>query len=112
MWLGGFTIGYNPDPDGLYGPIARFNFSHYVNDEHTKLIREIASEVTLDPAKRVELFEQWKKFVFENPFQVPRFNTYSLTAVNKRVKYVNIAQEKDTGWEEVELLSETGEVAK
>ena len=112
MWLGGFVIGYNPDPDGLYGPIARFNFSHYVNDEHTKLISEIASEASFDPAKRVELFKQWQKFVFENPFQVPRFNTYSLTAVNKRVKHVNIAQGKDTGWEQVELLSETGEAAK
>ncbi len=112
MWLGGFVIGYNPDPDGLYGPIARFNFSHYVSDEHTKLISEIASEASFDPAKRVELFKQWQKFVFENPFQVPRFNTYSLTAVNKRVKHVNIAQGKDTGWEQVELLSETGEAAK
>ena len=112
MWLGGFVIGFNPDPDGLYGPIARFNFSHYVNDEHTKLISEIASEASFDPAKRVELFKQWQKFVFENPFQVPRFNTYSLTAVNKRVKHVNIAQGKDTGWEQVELLSETGEAAK
>ena len=112
MWLGGFVIGYNPDPDGLYGPIARFNFSHYVNDEHTKLISEIASEASFDPAKRAELFKQWQKFVFENPFQVPRFNTYSLTAVNKRVKHVSIAQGKDTGWEQVELLSETGEAAK
>ena len=112
MWLGGFVIGYNPDPDGLYGPIARFNFSHYVNDEHTKLISEIASEASFDPAKRVELFKQWQKFVLENPFQVPRFNTYKLTAVNKRVKHVSIAQGKDTGWEQVELLSETGEAAK
>ncbi|WP_455041021.1 ABC transporter substrate-binding protein, partial [Granulicatella adiacens] len=108
MWLGGFTIGYNPDPDGLYGPKARFNFSHYVNDEHNKLIEEIASEASFDQAKRVELFKQWQKFVFENPFQVPRFNTYSLTAVNKRVKHVDIAQGKSTGWEEVELLSDSG----
>ena len=112
MWLGGFTIGYNPDPDGLYGPKARFNFGHYVNDEHTKLISEIASSESFDPAKRVELFKQWQKFVFENPFEIPRFNTYSLTAVNKRVKHVDIAQGKETGWEQVELLSETGEAAK
>ena len=108
MWLGGFTIGYNPDPDGLYGPKARFNFGHYVNDEHTKLISQIASSESFDAAKRVELFKQWQKFVFENPFQVPRFNTYSLTAVNKRVKHVDIAQGKETGWEQVELLSDTG----
>ena len=112
MWLGGFVIGYNPDPDGLYGPIARYNFSHYVNDEHTKLISEIASEASFDPAKRAELFKQWQKFVFENPFQLPRYNTYSLTGVNKRVKHVNIAQGKETGWEQVELLSDTGEAAK
>ena len=108
MWLGAFTIGYNPDPDGLYGPKARFNFGHYVNDEHTKLISQIASSESFDAAKRVELFKQWQKFVFENPFELPRFNTYSLQAVNKRVKHVNIAQGKETGWEEVELLSETG----
>ena len=108
MWLGAFTIGYNPDPDGLYGPKARFNFGHYVNDEHTKLISQIASSESFDAAKRVELFKKWQKFVFENPFQVPRFNTYSLTAVNKRVKHVDIAQGKSTGWEQVELLSDTG----
>ena len=112
MWLGGFTIGYNPDPDGLYGPKARFNFGHYVNDEHTKLISEIASSESFDPAKRVELFKQWQKFVFENPFEIPRFNSYSLTAVNKRIKHIDIAQGKDTGWEEIELLSETGQAAK
>ena len=112
MWLGGFTIGYNPDPDGLYGPKARFNFGHYVNDEHTKLISQIASSESFDPAKRVELFKQWQKFVFENPFEIPRFNTYSLTAVNKRIKHMDIAQGQDTGWEEVELLSETGVSAK
>ena len=112
MWLGGFTIGYNPDPDGLYGPKARFNFGHYVNDEHTKLISEIASEASFDPAKRVELFKQWQKFVFENPFEIPRFNSYSLTAVNKRIKHIDIAQGKETGWEQVELLSETGEADK
>ena len=108
MWLGGFTIGYNPDPDGLYGPKARFNFGHYVNDEHTKLISQIASSESFDPAKRVELFKQWQKFVFENPFEIPRFNTYSLTAVNKRVKHVDITQGKESGWEQVELLSDTG----
>ncbi len=112
MWLGAFTIGYNPDPDGLYGPMARFNFSHYVNDEHTKLINEIASEASFDQTKRVELFKQWQKFVYESAFQIPRFYTYSLTAVNNRVKHVNIAQGKETGWEQVELLSETGEAAK
>ena len=52
------------------------------------------------------------KFVFENPFEIPRFNTYSLTAVNKRIKHMDIAQGQDTGWEEVELLSETGVSAK
>ena len=108
MWLGAFTIGYNPDPDGLYGPKARFNFGHYVNDEHTKLISQIASSESFDAAKRVELFKKWQKFVFENPFQVPRFNSYSLQAVNKRVKHVDIAQGKETGWEQVELLSDTG----
>ena len=112
MWLGAFTIGYNPDPDGLYGPKARFNFGHYVNDEHTKLISQIASSESFDAAKRVELFKQWQKFVFENPFQVPRFNVYSLQAVNKRVKHVNIAQGKETGWEQVELLSDTGVAEK
>ena len=108
MWLGAFTIGYNPDPDGLYGPKARFNFGHYVNDEHTKLISQIASSESFDAAKRVELFKQWQKFVFENPFELPRFNAYSLTAVNKRVKHVDIAQGKESGWEQVELLSDTG----
>ena len=83
-----------------------------MTDEHTKLISEIASEASFDPAKRVELFKQWQKFVFENPFLIPRFNTYSLQAVNKRVTHVNIAQGKETGWEQVELLSETGEAAK
>ena len=56
MWLGGFTIGYNPDPDGLYGPKARFNFSHYVNDEHNKLIEEIASEASFDQAMLVSIW--------------------------------------------------------
>ena len=108
MWLGGFTIGYNPDPDGLYGPKAAFNFGHYVNEDHTKMIEEIASEASFDPAKRAEMFKNWQKFVFENPFEIPRFYAYSITAVNKRVKNYNIAQGQETDWSQVELTDQTG----
>lgn len=108
MWLGGFTIGYNPDPDGLYGPKAAFNFGHYVNEDHTKMIEEIASAASFDPAKRAEMFKNWQKFVFENPFEIPRFYAYSITAVNKRVKDYNIAQGQETDWSQVELTADKG----
>lgn len=112
MWTGGFTIGFNPDPDGLYGPKAAFNFGHFVAPEHTALLQRISSDETFDENVKKELFLQWQQYVQENPFTIPRFYSYDLTAVNKRVKHVKLTQGDSTGWEEVELTAETGVTAK
>lgn len=112
MWVGGFTIGYNPNPDGLYGQRAAFNFGHFETADHTKLLERISSNETFDEAIRQDLFLEWQKYVQENPLAIPRFYTYELTAVNKRVKHMNIEPGKATGWEEVELTADTGFAAK
>ena len=112
MWTGGFTIGYNPSPDGLYGPKAAFNFGHFVEPKHTALLERISSNETFDENLKKQLFLEWQQYVQENPFAIPRFNTFELTAVNKRVKKINITPDKGTGWEEVELVSDKAVVAK
>ena len=112
MWTGGFTIGYNPSPDGLYGPKAAFNFGHFVEPKHTALLERISSNETFDEKLKKQLFLEWQQYVQENPFAIPRFNTFELTAVNKRVKKINITPDKGTGWEEVELVADKGAVAK
>ena len=112
MWTGGFTIGYNPSPDGLYGPKAAFNFGHFVEPKHTALLERISSNETFDEKVKKQLFLEWQQYVQENPFAIPRFNTFELTAVNKRVKKVNITPDKGTGWEEVELVADKGIAAK
>ena len=112
MWTGGFTIGYNPSPDGLYGPKAAFNFGHFVEPKHTALLERISSNETFDEKLKKQLFLEWQQYVQENPFAIPRFNTFELTAVNKRVKKINITPDKGTGWEEVELVADKGVAAK
>lgn len=108
MWIGGFTIGYNPNPSGLYGPKAAFNFGHYNTEASTALMNRIDSDEAFDDAKRKDMFKQWEELVQKDPFNIPRFFSYNVSAVNKRVKHYDITTGTSFGWEQVELTADTG----
>ncbi len=116
MYAAGWSTGYDPDPTGLWGPIAKFNMSRFVSDENTKLLEAFSSADSFDEKKNLENYKAWQKYAAEQAFAIPTFESETLTALNKRVKnYDNklgSASGNGLAYENIELLADKGEAAK
>ena len=109
VFAGGWSTGYDPNPSGLFGETAQFNFERYVDAEGTAIMDKISSTESFDSAKNVEFYKEWQKYVHDKAFIFPTLVGESITAVNKRVKYydVNLGSQKSALYQ-VELTSDTG----
>lgn len=109
VFAAGWSTGYDPNPSGLFGETAQFNFTRYVNEEGTAIMNKISSTESFDSAKNVEFYKEWQKYVHDKAFIFPTLVGEELTAVNKRVKYydVNLGSKKSALYQ-VELTSDTG----
>ena len=109
VFAAGWSTGYDPNPSGLFGETAQFNFERYIDAEGTAIMNKISSTESFDSAKNVEFYKEWQKYVHDKAFIFPTLVGEELTAVNKRVKYydVNLGSKKSALYQ-VELTSETG----
>lgn len=109
VFAAGWSTGYDPNPSGLFGETAQFNFTRYVNEEGTAIMNKISSTESFDSAKNVEFYKEWQKYVHDKAFIFPTLVGEELTAVNKRVKYfdVNLGSKKSALYQ-IELTSDTG----
>ena len=109
VFAAGWSTGYDPNPSGLFGETAQFNFERYVDAEGTAIMDKISSTESFDSAKNVEFYKEWQQYVHDKAFIFPTLVGEELTAVNKRVKYfdVNLGSKKYALYQ-VELTSETG----
>lgn len=109
VFSAGWSTGYDPNPSGLFGETAQFNFERYVDAEGTAIMNKISSTESFDSAKNVEFYKEWQKYVHDKAFIFPTLVGEELTAVNKRVKYfdVNLGSKKSALYQ-VELTSDTG----
>lgn len=113
IFVGAWGTGYDPNPTGLWGPKAPYNFTRFVSDENTKLLEAISSEASFDEETNLKNYKAWQKYAFEQAFAIPTFETESLTAINKRVKYYDTYTGSDkVGWDKLELVAEKGVVAE
>ena len=87
VFSGGWGVGYDPNPANLFGETAKFNFSRYVNEEGTAIMKKISSTEAFDEAKNVEFYKEWQAYAKDKAFIIPTLVGDSVTAVNKRVKY-------------------------
>ncbi len=108
VFAGGWSTGYDPNPSGLFGETAQFNFERYVDAEGTAIMNKISSTESFDSAKNVEFYKEWQQYVHDKAFIFPTLVGEELTAVNKRVKYydVNLGSKKSALYQ-VELTSDT-----
>ena len=108
VFAGGWSTGYDPNPEGLFGESAKFNFERYVDSEGTAIMDKIASTDAFDSAKNIEFYKEWQKYVHDKAFIFPTLVGESITAVNKRVKYydVNLGSQKSALYQ-IELTSDT-----
>ena len=109
VFAAGWSTGYDPNPSGLFGETAQFNFERYVDAEGTAIMDKISSTDAFDETNNVEYYKEWQKYVHDKAFIFPTLVGEELTAVNKRVKYfdVNLGSKKSALYQ-VELTSDTG----
>ncbi|HFI0238903.1 TPA: oligopeptide ABC transporter substrate-binding protein [Streptococcus suis] len=116
MYAGGWSTGYDPNPTGLWGPIAAFNFSRFVSEENTKLLEAISSTASFDEKKNIENYKAWQKYAHEQAFAIPTFESESITAVNKRVKNYDTKYGSESGngyqFANIELTADKGVAAE
>ena len=87
VFAAGWSVGYDPNPANLFGETAKFNFSRYVNEKGTEIMKKISSTEAFDEAKNVEFYKEWQAYAKDQAFLIPTLVGDSVTAVNKRVKY-------------------------
>lgn len=107
VYQAAWGTGSDPNPTGLYGETASFNFTRYVSDEHTAILDKINSEASFDPEFKFEAFREWQQHMFDNVPVIPTLWRSEVFAVNNRVKNYDITYGTTDGWEVVELTSET-----
>ena len=110
MFAGGWGTGYDPNPANLFGETAKFNFARFVSPEATDIITKISSTEAFDEAKNVEFFKQWQQYVHDQAFIFPTLIGDSVTAVNKRVKFMNSEignKDSKSALYQLEVVSET-----
>ncbi|KXT78683.1 oligopeptide ABC transporter substrate-binding protein [Streptococcus sp. DD13] len=114
MYLGAFGTGYDPAPLGLWGPsITNMNYTGYVSDKNTELLNKLVSTESMDKDKRIANYKEWQQYAFDEDFATPLFEVYSVTAVNKRVKYFDVIPgSKKASMEKLELVANTGVASK
>ena len=110
MFAGGWGTGYDPNPSNLFGETAKFNFARFVSQEGNDIMAKISSTEAFDEAKNVEFFKQWQKYVHDQAFIFPTLIGDSVTAVNKRVKFMNSEignKDSKSALYQLEVVSET-----
>ncbi|WP_353093124.1 oligopeptide ABC transporter substrate-binding protein [Tissierella praeacuta] len=117
LFMGAFGTGSNPDPSGLYGRDALFNYSRFATEENDKLLKAIASEDAfgedgIDNDYLIKAYHDWEKYAHDQAIMIPTHYRITLAAVNNRVSSFDLSIVTDWGWENIGLLSDTPEIAK
>ncbi len=85
MFEAGWNLSSEPSPQGLYSEGSSFNYERFATPENTKLLEEMDSQKAFDHKYRVQKFHEWQKYMFDQAFVIPTTNSYSVTAVNKKL---------------------------
>ena len=116
MYAGGWSTGYDPNPNGLWGETAPFNMSRFVDEKNTELLDAIGSVASFDEKTNLKNYKAWQEYAFEQAFAIPTFESEAITALNKRVKNfdTNYGSESENGiaLENIELTADKGVAAE
>ncbi|WP_354313470.1 oligopeptide ABC transporter substrate-binding protein [Sporosarcina psychrophila] len=94
IFQGAWGTGSDPDPSGLYGRTAAFNYNHYTSEKNDELLEAGTSEKAFDLDYRKDIYNQWQELMVEDVPVAPTVYRYALTATNKRM--VNYSIEAGT----------------
>ncbi|MBN3480022.1 oligopeptide ABC transporter substrate-binding protein [Lactobacillus acidophilus] len=85
MFLGAWSLSSEPSPNYLYGEKAPMNYSRFVTKKNNQLLEEMDSQKAFNHTYRVDKFHEWQKYMDDQAYVVPVANSYSISAVNKKL---------------------------
>ncbi|GEN84174.1 ABC transporter substrate-binding protein [Sporosarcina luteola] len=90
IYQGAWGVGSDPDPSGLYGRTAAFNYTRYTSEKNDELLAAISGEQSLDTDFRAGKFKEWQELMVDEVPVAPTVFRYALTAANKRLTNYSI----------------------
>ena len=92
IYQGAWGTGSDPDPEGLYGRTASYNYTRYTSEENDRLLKAGTSEEAFDFEYRKGIYDEWQALMVEEVPVAPTVYRYATTLVNKRVANFSIDQ--------------------
>jgi len=90
IYQGAWGTGSDPDPEGLYGRTAEFNYTRFTSEKNDELLAAGTSEEAFDFEYRKGIYDEWQELMVEEVPVAPTVYRYALTAVNNRVANYSI----------------------
>ena len=106
VYQGAWGTGGDPNPTGLYGRTAAFNYTRWATEENDKLLAAINSDDSFDDEFRKQAFNDWQAYFMEELPAIPTLFRYSVVGVNNRVKNYDIKVGSDLTWVDVALTAD------
>lgn len=109
VYMGAWSTGSNPEPSGLYGKNASFNYSRHTSEELEGILADINSEKAFDDAFRTDAYKRFEAYMIKNAPVVPIQYRMNIRTVNNRVKMYDWSYptkpEDYTSWAELQLTA-------
>lgn len=106
VYQAAWGTGGDPNPTGLYGRTAAFNYLRWATEENDALLAAIESDESFDPEFRQQAFYDWQAYMMEEVPAIPTLFRYALYAVNNRVSQYETEIGSDLKWSDIYLLAE------
>lgn len=107
VYQAAWNTGSDPNPDGLYGPTAAFNYTRFESDENTELINNISSSKSFDADYQKEAFDKWQEYAFEEAFVIPTLFRNEVLPISDRVTNFSWAYDAPNPWATVGVSADT-----
>jgi len=112
VYEAGWGVGSDPNPEGLYGETAAFNYTRFVDEENSQYFQDMGSEEAFDTEYQINVFHDWQEYFMNDALPaIPTFWRTELQLVNDRVStwshdMVPGADPDTYGWHSISLLAE------
>ena len=106
VYQGAWRTGGDPNPTGLYGRTASFNYTRWATEENDKLLAAINSDDSFDDEFRKQAFNDWQAYFMEELPVIPTLFRYRVVGVNNRVKNYDVKVGSDLTWVDVALTAD------
>ncbi|WEV70320.1 oligopeptide ABC transporter substrate-binding protein [Lactobacillus sp. ESL0785] len=85
IFIAGWGLPDEPSQQQMYGEGTMSNYSRFVTPENNKLLDEMDSQKAFNHKYRVQKFHEWQKYMNEEAYVVPTYNSYQIDAVNDKI---------------------------